>query len=126
MVTIYALMMAGFIPQCIPTRLPNADIVFELAALSGAKALLHHSSVACPVSSPLPTHEIQALGTEELTSTQECEFQAIDPDDIVAIYHTSGSTGNLPKLVTFTGRRLATIAHTHARILKIPYTRNWL
>ena len=111
-VLIYALMTAGYVPQCIPTRLPNANIVYELAAVSGAKVLLHHSSIKYISDSPIPAYEVRTLGSEELISVPELPKIEVNPDDVAIIYHTSGSTGNLPKLVRYTGRRLAAVART--------------
>lgn len=125
-VSIYALMTAGYIPQCIPTRLPNIDIVYELASSSGAKALLYHSSIMPPAHSPMYTREVRQLCPSDFGSVPEYDRPIINPDDVIVIYHTSGSTGKLPKLVRFTGRRLAVISKIHTRIFKTPQTRNWL
>lgn len=99
-------MRAGFIPQCIPSRLPDADAVFELATLSNAKAVLHHSSIPAPSDPRFFIHEVRPLCVRDIVPGSELTDLDVNPDDICVIYHTSGSTGKLPKLVKVTGRRM--------------------
>ncbi|KAH9082129.1 acetyl-CoA synthetase-like protein [Lactarius deliciosus] len=70
---IYGLSRAGYIPQLFSIRLPNPDVVCELLIKANARALLVDPSF------------------ERLLKRS--------PDDIVFIFHTSGSTSGIPKLV---------------------------
>ncbi|KAK7691821.1 hypothetical protein QCA50_005225 [Cerrena zonata] len=134
-VHVFALIEGGYIPQCIPSRLQNPSVVYELAAISGAKALLYHPSVQPPLNCPMFTHEVRELGLTDIAAytsfaghDEEPNSVSIKPNDIVAIYHTSGSTGNLPKLVKFTAKAVAVMAekHTGRRKNSKPSTRIWM
>ncbi|KAK7691822.1 hypothetical protein QCA50_005226 [Cerrena zonata] len=128
---LYALIKAGYIPQCISSRLPDVNTVYKLASRSGAKALLYLPSVAIPEDCPIVTHEVHNLSPDDVTiiSTDQTETVQTSLDDVIVIYHTSGSTGDLPKLVRMTERWAMTTAKNYAEASKMSEgsgTRIWV
>lgn len=102
-VNIYAMSRAQYVPQLFSIRLPNPDVVHELLVKAAAKGLVFDPSVEDAARAlPLPTfvtpplHELVA-GFERsiLPPLQEPKSS----DELVFIFHTSGSTGGSPKLV---------------------------
>ena len=96
--------------------------MYELAALSGARALLFHSSVRPSVDCPMFTYEVKELVSDDktavLTPNPLDERTPLRPDDVLAIYHTSGSTGNLPKMVRYAAKAISVIARIHSMTSK--------
>ncbi|KAI9457728.1 acetyl-CoA synthetase-like protein [Russula earlei] len=98
---IYGLTRAGYIPQLFSIRLPNPDVVYELLGKANACALLVDPSFEgllkhCPV----PTHH--AATTISDINSHDAPLPTLlklKEDDIVFIFHTSGSTSGTPKLV---------------------------
>jgi len=108
---IYGLSRAGYVPQLFSIRLPNPEVVFELLAKANAKALIYDSQFQSVISSfPLPIH--LAIENRDM-SPFECDLPPIrstsDPDKLVFIFHTSGSTSGSPKLVCCNSRWLDAI-----------------
>jgi acyl-CoA synthetase (AMP-forming)/AMP-acid ligase II len=98
---IYGLTRAGYIPQLFSIRLPNPDVVFELLSKANARALLVDPSFenllrCCPV----PTHRA-ATSLYDIDSHEAPlpDFPTLEEDETVFIFHTSGSTSGIPKLV---------------------------
>ncbi|KZT75167.1 acetyl-CoA synthetase-like protein [Daedalea quercina L-15889] len=98
---IYGISRAGYVPQLMSLRLPNPEVILELLAQSGGRALIHDpcfSAVLPP--GPVPTHvAIDARNT----TVPDVPLPQILPcsrsQDPVMIFHTSGSTSGRPKLV---------------------------
>ena len=98
---IYGLSRAGYIPQLFSIRLPNPEVVYELLSKANACALLVDPSFegllrGCPV----PTH--RAATTIYDIDSHEAPLPSLPTlggDDTVFIFHTSGSTSGMPKLV---------------------------
>ena len=98
---IYGLSRAGYIPQLFSIRLPNPEVVYELLSKANARALLVDPSFegllrGCPV----PTH--RAATTIYDIDSHEAPLPSLPTlggDDTVFIFHTSGSTSGMPKLV---------------------------
>ena len=101
---IYGLSRAGFVPQLFSIRLPNPVVIFELLERANAKGLIFDSSFKSAVEDcPLPTYP--AVNIDETDARDEplpVLSTAVDPDDILFVFHTSGSTSNSPKLVPCT------------------------
>ncbi|CCL98987.1 uncharacterized protein FIBRA_00995 [Fibroporia radiculosa] len=99
---IYGVARAGYIPQLISLRLPSPDVIHELLLLSGGKALIHDPSF-----SPVPHREgsvpsYVAIDAREAAAVDVAlppVTKDTDGSDILAIFHTSGSTSGRPKLV---------------------------
>ncbi len=98
---IYGLTRAGYIPQLFSLRLPNPDVVYELLQRAHAKALIYETSFANTVSDcPLPTHVALEVREEDVEgAVLPPREDPVNGDDIVVIFHTSGSTSGSPKLV---------------------------
>ncbi|KAI6044932.1 hypothetical protein EDC04DRAFT_2865441 [Pisolithus marmoratus] len=83
---IYGISRAGYVPQLFSIRLPNPVVVHELLREANARALILASEFAAstasfsPATLPPPTSSAQG-------------------NDLVFIFHTSGSTSGRPKLV---------------------------
>lgn len=98
---IYGLSRAGYIPQLFSIRLSNPEVVYELLSKANACALLVDPSFegllrGCPV----PTH--RAATTIYDIDSHEAPLPSLPTlggDDTVFIFHTSGSTSGMPKLV---------------------------
>jgi long-subunit acyl-CoA synthetase (AMP-forming) len=110
--TIYGMMRAGFIPQLFSLRLPNADIICELMSKANAKALVYDETLEADVSRcPVPVHKsIPESLVETAENTLPELFQAQE-EDIMVIFHTSGSTSGSPKLVRCSYRWFDCIIH---------------
>ncbi|KAL0951048.1 hypothetical protein HGRIS_007788 [Hohenbuehelia grisea] len=97
---IYSVCRAGYIPQLFSLRLPNPEVIYELLQRAGARALIHDSSFASLLdSAPVPTH---LAATSEQVDPQNEPLPVLyngQPEEIVFIFHTSGSTSGSPKLV---------------------------
>ena len=108
---IYGLSRAGFVPQLFSIRLPNPVVIFELLERANAKGLIFDSSFKSAVEDcPLPTYP--AVNIDE-TDTQDEPLPVlstvIDPDDVLFVFHTSGSTSGSPKLVPMSFRWLSSV-----------------
>lgn len=118
---IYGLSRAGYVPQLFSLRLPNPDVVFELLHKANAKALIYDSSFASAMrDSPLPTHV--ATDGARITDCSQPLSVLSEPsngDDLVFIFHTSGSTSGSPKLVPCNYTWLNTII-AKARQVSLP------
>ncbi|KAJ4256151.1 hypothetical protein NW762_009227 [Fusarium torreyae] len=108
-VHISGLQWAGYIPQLISLRMTNPSVVYELLEKSKAVALIHepdfHSMLQ---NSPLPTfpaEDILSIGHLEQLPLPTV-FEPSEAEDIMLIYHTSGSTSGTPKLVPITAKWL--------------------
>jgi acyl-coenzyme A synthetase/AMP-(fatty) acid ligase len=112
----YGLARAGYIPQMFSLRLPNPDVIYELMGKANAKALIFDPSSQCPLeNSPVPTYPALSLpsvepGNEELPSITA----GLTGSDTFCIFHTSGSTSGIPKVVFCSSRRLIPLL-TYAR-----------
>lgn len=117
---IYGLTKAGYIPQLFPGRLPNSAIIFELLGMAGAKALIHNAYFGPITACPVPTFVAQALQPKDVESIPRFPPLNRRPseEDIVIIYHTSGSTGRLPKLVRCSYRWLENMIAKSATITR--------
>lgn len=103
---IYGMSRAGYIPQLFSLRLPNADVICELLARTGATALICDPSLRpalarCPV--PVSTVFDHLRPAADPSSPLPSMYD-FSPNDRAFIFHTSGSTSGSPKLVPCTYR----------------------
>ena len=106
---IYGLSRAGYIPQLISIQLPNPDVILGLLSKSKAAALIIDTAFA-PVTSSwtVPVFSTADVQSGTAQATPEAESEPLPPlfspraDDIIFIFHTSGSTSGSPKLVPCT------------------------
>ncbi|KAJ3492284.1 hypothetical protein NLG97_g5438 [Lecanicillium saksenae] len=107
LLTIWAISRAGFIPQLISIRMPNPDVVYGLLNRAGAVALiaeesfgpiLANSSIPVLFSTKISSDMVDNLAELPSISTE------IDPNQVMTIVHTSGSTSGSPKLVPLTAQ----------------------
>lgn len=104
-VTIYGVSRAGFVPQLISLHLSNETVVYELLKKATAKALIFDPSFENVIQdSPLPAYV--ALSPQDSAELDSLSLPpprtAMSRDDLVFVFHTSGSTSGIPKLVPCT------------------------
>ncbi|KAF4337748.1 4-hydroxybenzoate benzoate ligase [Fusarium beomiforme] len=100
-----SLQRAGFIPQLFSLRMTNPSVVYELLNKSQAAALIYDPSCEALVTDcPVPVFPIEgALDKNPLEDTKLTKVtNSLDGDQISVIFHTSGSTSGMPKLVPAT------------------------
>lgn len=83
----------------------DPSVIFELIVRAEAKALIHepdHADVLenCPVPNLQAGDVVSEEDIQQLPSL--LPWQPADGDDVLFIYHTSGSTSGVPKLVPIT------------------------
>lgn len=101
-VHIYGVTRASYIPQLFSLSLPNPDVIYELLHRAKALALIHDPSFAQIVlNSPVPTHSTQEVSSDDGEDEVLLPLSKLseNEDDIIMIFHTSGSTSGSPKLV---------------------------
>jgi acyl-coenzyme A synthetase/AMP-(fatty) acid ligase len=106
-VHIWGLNWAGFIPQLVSLNMTNPSVIYELLERAEAKALIHEPGYAdilenCPFPNLHAGDVVSEESAEQLPSL--VSWQPADGDDVLFIYHTSGSTSGVPKLVPITAR----------------------
>lgn len=101
---IYGIARAGYIPQLVSLRMPSPDVVYELLNRSEARALVFDASFASIMTNcPVPAELAIDIRTVDLTDASLPPLWVPSSgDEIVMIYHTSGSTSGSPKLVPCT------------------------
>ena len=126
-VNIYGVCRAGFIPQLFSLRLPNPTVIYELLQRGNAQALIFEPSFENIVQDPpVPVIRAATLEDHELYADESLpELMPFAEDDIVCIFHTSGSTSGSPKLVPCTGKWIDS-AVTKAKESSAPAHRNSL
>ncbi|RKK12300.1 hypothetical protein BFJ66_g12925 [Fusarium oxysporum f. sp. cepae] len=117
-----SLQRAGFIPQLFSLRMTNPSVVYELLGKSNAAALIYDASCESLVKDcPLPT--FLSKGALDRATTEDVELEkvttALNGDQVSVIFHTSGSTSGMPKLVPATVRWMDCLIrknkpHTHS------------
>lgn len=108
---IYGISRAGYVPQLFSIRLPNPDVVHELLCEANARALIFASEFAALTASfSLPVHPAVHKTNMSMTSAVLPPLaSSAKGDDLVFIFHTSGSTSGRPKLVPCNQRWLHSI-----------------
>ncbi|TBU61980.1 acetyl-CoA synthetase-like protein [Dichomitus squalens] len=101
---VYGIARAGYIPQLFSLRLPSPDVVYELLHRAGAQALVFDPAFAsivvnCPIPAELAV-DIRSIDVSDAVLPPL--WVPSNGDEIVMIYHTSGSTSGSPKLVPCT------------------------
>jgi hypothetical protein len=100
-----SLQRAGFIPQLFSIRMTDPSMIFELMGKSKASALIHEPSCETLVQDcPVPIFSTgDVLETVPAPDTQLDQITtSLNPDQVSVIFHTSGSTSGMPKLVPAT------------------------
>jgi hypothetical protein len=98
---VYGVSRAGYIPQLFSLRLPSPTIIYELMVQANAKALIYDSSYES-ILSDSPVSTLVAVDAKDGNGIDEPvpDFPvAGSGDETVFIFHTSGSTSGIPKLV---------------------------
>ncbi|KAI0721294.1 acetyl-CoA synthetase-like protein [Cerioporus squamosus] len=101
---VYGLARAGYIPQLFSLRLPSPDVVYELLHRAEAQAFIFDPAyesivIGCPVPAELAV-DVRSLDVDHLSLPPL--WVPASGDEVVMIYHTSGSTSGSPKLVPCT------------------------
>ncbi|KAI0675355.1 acetyl-CoA synthetase-like protein [Trametes maxima] len=101
---IYGIARAGYIPQLFSLKLPNPELIYELLGRADARALVFDPSFRSSVTGcPVPAEVAADIRTEDVEDVAlPSLWVPTKGDDIVMIYHTSGSTSGSPKLVPCT------------------------
>ena len=121
---IYGVARAGYIPQLFSLRLPNPDVIYELLQRADALALVYDKSFEGIIADcPIPAHVAQDVPLEDDAEDEIisplAQMSELDEQDVVMIFHTSGSTSGSPKLVRCSLKWLDAII-TKARIVSRP------
>lgn len=98
---IYGISRAGYVPQLFSIRLPNPEVIQELLCEANAKALVLAPEFAATTTSfRLP---VCLAPNKDDMCMSKAPLQPIissgNGDQVVFIFHTSGSTSGRPKLV---------------------------
>ena len=101
---VYGIARAGYIPQLFSLRLPSPDVVYELLHLAGAQALVFDPAFASiVVNCPIPAElSVDVRSVDVSDAVLPPLWVPSHGDEIIMIYHTSGSTSGSPKLVPCT------------------------
>ncbi|KAH9917682.1 acetyl-CoA synthetase-like protein [Epithele typhae] len=114
-----ALSALGFVPQFFGGYFPSADSVLLLLERGGGKALVVDPSLAAPFAehpstvprfSPLAPAELDTLAAAR--PLDEWAFgadRAVRLDDVAILFHSSGTTAGLPKIIPNTFRMLRSV-----------------
>ncbi|KAJ4279254.1 hypothetical protein BFJ70_g16440 [Fusarium oxysporum] len=107
MLHIWGVFRAGYTAQLILLRMTDPSVAHEVLTAAGAAALVHDPYLA----SVLQDSTIPTFSANGLLSKSESKLTPVGPlpkmmdgDQILMIYHTSGSTSGAPKLVPITAR----------------------
>lgn len=118
-VHIYGLSRAGYTPQLFSLRLPNPIVVLELLERAHAKALICDPSFENIIKdAPLPVHvanpvqSMAAFASEPLPPFPSPQ----SVDEILLIFHTSGSTSGSPKLVPCSASWVDSMVHKSGQV----------
>ncbi|KAI0652204.1 acetyl-CoA synthetase-like protein [Trametes meyenii] len=101
---IYGIARAGYIPQLFSLRLPNPEVIYELLQRAGAQALVFEPAFGsivtdCPIPAEIAV-DVRDIDVED--APLPALWVPSRGDEIVMIFHTSGSTSGSPKLVPCT------------------------
>ncbi|CAF3456324.1 unnamed protein product [Fusarium graminearum] len=110
-----SLQRAGFIPQLFSIRITDPSVVYDLLRNSNAAALLY-DPVCEPLvqGCPIPTFSTGiVLGKDCPADVQLGTTTSTDGDKVLVIFHTSGSTSGMPKLVPQTVRWMDCLIRKH-------------
>ncbi|KAL1951670.1 hypothetical protein VTO73DRAFT_819 [Trametes versicolor] len=101
---IYGVARAGYIPQLFSLRMPNPDVVYELLERAEARALVFDPAYQSIVTNcPVPAEAaLDVCAVDVKDALLPPLWVPSHGDEIVMIYHTSGSTSGSPKLVPCT------------------------
>lgn len=111
LVNILGVSAAGFVPQLFSNRYDNLDVLFELLATSGAKALVIEPDLFLESDYPVPY--LLAL-SEKQVSIYSCaglrlgEIPSCAATDCGYIVHSSGTTKGKPRPIPLTHRWIKT------------------
>ncbi|KAI0830645.1 acetyl-CoA synthetase-like protein [Trametes gibbosa] len=117
---IYGVARAGYIPQLLSLRMPNPDVVYELLQRADARALVFdpaYQSIVTNCSVPAET-AVDVCAVDVTDAPLPALWVPSHEDEIVMIYHTSGSTSGSPKLVPCTAAWVNAIVSKLAHITR--------
>ncbi|KAH7240027.1 uncharacterized protein BKA55DRAFT_576909 [Fusarium redolens] len=117
-----SLQRAGFIPQLFSLRMTNPSVVYELLGKSNAAALIYDSICEALVQDcPRPTFSSEDALNRPVSQDVELDkvTTTLNGDQFSVIFHTSGSTSGMPKLVPATVRWMDCLIRKNK-----PYTHN--
>ncbi|KAI0754380.1 acetyl-CoA synthetase-like protein [Daedaleopsis nitida] len=115
---IYAIARAGYIPQLFSLRLPNPDVIYELLEKADGKAMVYEPELASMLADcPCPAYSAVDLRSVDIGSAVLPPLpQPTSADDIVMIFHTSGSTSGRPKLLPCNYKWLDAMVRKSAKV----------
>ncbi|KAI0645753.1 acetyl-CoA synthetase-like protein [Trametes meyenii] len=116
---IYGIARAGYIPQLFSLKLPNPELVYELLGRAGAQALVFDPSFGSAVTDSCPVPAEVAVDIR-MVDVGDVALPSLwvpsKGDDVLMIYHTSGSTSGSPKLVPCTAEWMKSAVSKAAHI----------
>ncbi|KAM0420436.1 hypothetical protein ACHAPT_011728 [Fusarium lateritium] len=106
LVHMWGIYRAGFIPQLVSLKMTDPSVVYNLLKKSKATALIHDASFE----SVLTDSPVRAYPAKDIL-TSNYDHLPLPPlrlspkaEETIMIYHTSGSTSGIPKLVPLSAR----------------------
>ncbi|KAF8520046.1 hypothetical protein JB92DRAFT_2895881 [Gautieria morchelliformis] len=120
-VQIYGVSKAGYVPQLFSFKFPNPSLVFELLTKANATALIYEPSFEANLdNSPVPLYEPADVNhVPKISHKPYLPSQLmIGDDELVFVFHTSGSTSGSPKLVSCSRRWLDNFVHKAGQVCK--------
>ncbi|KAJ6522267.1 hypothetical protein B0H19DRAFT_1224039 [Mycena capillaripes] len=94
---------AGYVPQLFSLVYSNVDVVWDLLSASNAKALiLDVAFSSLSGTSPVPTLPALAFPDFDTRVQVLSDVMATDVNDVALIFHSSGTTSGVPKLIRST------------------------
>lgn len=106
LVHIWGIYRAGFIPQLVSLKMTDPSVVYNLLKKSQAAVLIHDASFQSVVAdSPVKAYPAEDILTSKYDHLPLPHLKmSPEAKDIIMIYHTSGSTSGIPKLVPLTAK----------------------
>ncbi|KAJ4319804.1 hypothetical protein N0V84_006185 [Fusarium piperis] len=126
LVHIWGIYRAGFIPQLVSLKMTDPSVVYNLLKKSKAVALLHDASFQSAIAdSPLKAYAAKDILTSSHDHLPLPPLRvSSNAEDTIMIYHTSGSTSGIPKLVPLTAKWFDCVISKTASVNEIlPSTR---
>ncbi|KAH9848342.1 acetyl-CoA synthetase-like protein [Lenzites betulinus] len=138
LVNTIAVSSLGYTPQFFSGHFDNVGLIFSLLAKSGGKALVFDAATfeeRIAAIDPLPVPHFPSLELDDLArlvaaaakeeegaTGERLVFRDVAPvalDDLAALFHSSGTTGALPKIIPNTFRMLRAVLT--AKFLNVQY-----
>ena len=122
---VYGMTMAGYIPQMFSLRFPSPIVIIELLQKTGARVLVCEPLFCIDLSGcPVPNYSAMQVREQDVPDVALPPLRIdCSASDLVFIFHTSGSTGGSPKLVSCNRRWLDNVIAKSKQLAQVRSTR---